>query len=53
MVATDVLPEVHTPPVVAEDNVDDAPTQILVVPVIAAGGFETNNDSVLVQVPTR
>jgi hypothetical protein len=53
IVATDMLPDVHTPPVVAEDNVEDAPTQMFVVPVMTAGGLETNSDSVLVQVPTR
>ena len=53
IVATAVLPDVHTPPVVVDDSVEVAPTQIFVVPVITAGGLGTNKDNVLVHVPTR
>ena len=37
MVAISVLPLLHTPPVVADDNVVVRPAHTLVVPVIAAG----------------
>lgn len=49
IVATDVVPLLHVPPTVEVLNVVDAPWQILVVPVMAAGNGITVNVFVVKQ----
>lgn len=51
IVATDVVADVHVPPEVAEASVVVLPTQVVVLPVMAAGRFITENDLLVLQPP--
>lgn len=53
MVATDVVADVHVPPDEAEASVVVLPTQVFVVPVMAAGRFITENDLLVLQPPVN
>lgn len=53
IVATEVVADDHVPPDVVEASIVVLPTQVLVVPVMAAGRFITENALVVVQPPGK